>query len=100
MTWARFRGSAVHRCSGYRTLSAVALPCRNMKMWLDLARLPLGGGELTTGSVDLLAPGVPDGHRHPVSRDRLDERLLVLGPRGGPLRTRCRVQRDEVDVHG
>src|SRR6478752_3334130 len=99
-------GKVQRVCGLARTLSAVALPCRNMKMsdGVDAGprprrhtgrrdgptrfRLPLGRGELAARSVDLLATGVPDGHRDAVGRDRLDERLLVLGPRGGPFRAR------------
>src|SRR4051794_10710024 len=55
--------------------------------------------ELAAGAVDLAASGVADGGRHALGLEPADELALVLPSRGGPLRARRRVERDQVDVH-
>src|ERR671915_439638 len=57
------------------------------------------GGELAAGTVDLASPGVAYGHRNAVRLQPADELALVGRPRCRPLRTRRRVQRDEIDVY-
>src|SRR5688500_12006975 len=58
-----------------------------------------GRGQLAAGSVDLAAAGVADRRRDALGLETPDELALVLGVRGGPLGSRRRVERDQVDVH-
>src|SRR4051812_26354872 len=64
-----------------------------------VCRLLARSGELAAGAVDLLASGVADGGGDAGGLEATDELALVGRVGGGPLRARCRVQRDQVDVH-
>src|SRR5690606_25559143 len=56
-------------------------------------------GELPAGAVDLRPARVADRGGDAVGAQPPDELPLDLGPRGGPLRPRGRVERDRVDVY-
>src|SRR5680860_1812347 len=58
-----------------------------------------GGRELTAGAVDFTTASVANRRGNAFGFEPADEFAFVLGARGGPFRTRRRIERNQVHVH-